>query len=746
MQFLAQSMLWGAAAVTVPLALHFFYRARYRPLPWAPMKFLREAIEQTSRRLKFQEWLLLLLRCLALILLALALARPGLDSVSSAGSSETIDAVFVFDTSYSMAARDGEKTRLERAKEAAVAVLETLPNKSSVQIYACADRAHLLGPVSRYNRDQAKQLIQSVEVTSLSTDFLPGLNDALAAAESGTAPAKEIYVFTDMQKAGFDRQQTGVRAKCEEIREKKANLVFIRCGNPERKISNVSILDVKLLAAIPHTRTRVPFVVTIKNTGNEPIRGVKVALELDGKAVERDVTQVEQIDPGAIAEVTLTGSLDEAGARLLAVYADGDGIDGDNVLYKIVGVRDKVNVLLVAYPFAGQQATDAGDWFVRKALVPFDADRDRDKIEKYFIATESVAPAEAGPDKLAGKDIVYLLNAAVRTDDPFIGLPPAFVTKLTAFVKNGGGLVIGSGDMVKPAEYNRILGRDGAGLLPMPLGELQNTTAGSPFVPAAESIDETSVFGLVKPYTDWLRRATCTRMVRIDEPAPEAAGGRVLVRTTEGKPLVTARVVGDGEVIFFATALDETWGSRLMSDGQLAIPMTTYIVSHLTSRKVPGGTRMAGDTLTWVPPVTAPGFDLVKPRPRNVKAGGDRSRPRVPIGEAKAAAGQKLSVSTADSLVAGEYAIVPIGAPENEGVTFAVNPDLRETENLEAVSDGELEKMLGFRPTIIQAGAGTEAAVRERRTRGEWTEWVLLALLLLLVGEATWAWFCGRAW
>ena len=78
MTFLAPIMLVGAAAVTIPLALHFFYRARYRPLPWAPMKFLKEAIEQTSRRLKFQEWILLALRCLAIILLALALARPGL--------------------------------------------------------------------------------------------------------------------------------------------------------------------------------------------------------------------------------------------------------------------------------------------------------------------------------------------------------------------------------------------------------------------------------------------------------------------------------------------------------------------------------------------------------------------------------------------------------------------------------------------------------------------------------------------
>src|SRR5436309_3854652 len=125
MTFLAPLMLAGAAAVTVPLALHFFYRARYRPLPWAPMKFLKEAIEQTSRRLKFQEWILLALRCLAILLLALALARPGMQSAGSTGRGESVDAVIVIDTSYSMGANDGDKSRLDRAKEAALAIIET---------------------------------------------------------------------------------------------------------------------------------------------------------------------------------------------------------------------------------------------------------------------------------------------------------------------------------------------------------------------------------------------------------------------------------------------------------------------------------------------------------------------------------------------------------------------------------------------------------------------------------------------
>jgi hypothetical protein len=314
-------------------------------------------------------------------------------------------------------------------------------------------------------------------------------------------------------------------------------------------------------------------------------------------------------------------------------------------------------------------------------------------------------------------------------------------------------LVIGSGDAVRPDEYNRVLGAEGAGLLPFPITKLRNTTEAVPYTAAPESIATPSV--LTPPddkernaFHAWFRRVTLTKMFEVDESAPAAAGGRVLMRTTDNKPLITSRVVGDGEVVFFTTSLDETWG-RLMSEGALAGPMNTYILAHLTARKVPGGTRKVGDVLSWSPPKQESGFELIKPLPRSDKSS-EKIRPRVKLGEAKTE-NDRLVVNTTETLVAGEYAIVPTGAPDpigmqsENGIAFAVNPDLRETENLDVVSDGDLEKMIGFRPTIIQAGAGTESAVRDRRTQSEWTEFVLLFLLFLLLGEAAWAWFCGRA-
>src|SRR5882724_8572373 len=146
MVFSSPLMLLGALAVGIPIALHFFFRSRYRTIPWAAMKFLLTSIEQTSRRLRFQELLLLVVRCLVLAVLAMALAQPGCRVTPGGGASgDPVDAVFLFDVSYSMGASDGPVDRLQRAKTEALAILNRLPNHSTVRVVTFADRAAHLG-------------------------------------------------------------------------------------------------------------------------------------------------------------------------------------------------------------------------------------------------------------------------------------------------------------------------------------------------------------------------------------------------------------------------------------------------------------------------------------------------------------------------------------------------------------------------------------------------------------------------
>jgi hypothetical protein len=733
MTFLAPMMLIGAAAVAIPLALHFFYRARYKPLPWAPMKFLKEAIEQTSRRLKFQEWILLALRCLAIILLAIAIARPGLKTATVAGRGDAIDAVLVFDTSYSMGASGGAKTHLQSAKDAAIGILNGLPANSSVQIYACSDRATFVGPMQRFNLDQARQLIPGIELTSLSSDLLPGLTEALNGAKTGTAPAKEIYVFTDLQKEAFDRQQGAVKAKCEEIKA-IANLVFVRCGTPESKVANIALQDVAWISeTLPHTKTRVPFKITLKNTGSEIVKGPKVQLEIDGKAVEKDAVQLDQIDGGQTSTVMLTGSLDAPGLRVIGVEVTGDQLPGDNVLYKTILVRDKVRVLLVDGTPNPNNPTEAGDHWVKTALNP-------PRAVDYYVESESVAASEASPRDLDNKEIVYLLNAPVRGSDPLVGLSPDFVKKLTEFVKNGGGLVIGCGDLVNSDAYNKSLGSAGAGLLPFDLKEVLTTTETSPYHPGADTVDKASFLEKFASgsYAEALQAIAIYRMFGLVDAGP---GARVLVKA-DGKPYITSKVVGAGEVILVTGSLDDRWGSFSSDPGSFHVPFANFILRNLTSRKVSGGTSIAGNPIVWLaPPDAGDAFELVMP-----PKAGEKVRPRMKLDVSEPNNEGKRTVTATETSRAGIYHIVPQGKGDESGPVFAVNPDLRESDKMAIARDEDIENLLGFRPSIVQAGAGTAGSVEQLRTRSEWTEWVLVMLLVLLVVEAIWAWTCGRAW
>ena len=76
MPFINPWVFWtGLGAVSIPILIHLLNRRRFRVKDWAAMKFLLESIRKNRRRLRIEELILLALRCLAIVLLALAVAR-----------------------------------------------------------------------------------------------------------------------------------------------------------------------------------------------------------------------------------------------------------------------------------------------------------------------------------------------------------------------------------------------------------------------------------------------------------------------------------------------------------------------------------------------------------------------------------------------------------------------------------------------------------------------------------------------
>ena len=114
------SMLGWLAAAAVPLVIHLWSRRKHHEAPWAAVEFLLAAVRKNARRMQFEQWLLLAVRTLIILLVILAVAEPYTQQFGIVGPTyRQTHKVFVLDGSYSMAYRQSDETLFERARQLA---------------------------------------------------------------------------------------------------------------------------------------------------------------------------------------------------------------------------------------------------------------------------------------------------------------------------------------------------------------------------------------------------------------------------------------------------------------------------------------------------------------------------------------------------------------------------------------------------------------------------------------------------
>jgi hypothetical protein len=822
MAFLAPYLLWGTLAASIPIALHLFFRSRYRTVPWAAMKFLLTSVEQTSRRLRFQELLLLMLRILLLVVLALALARPMVSSFremvllglfifvqafafarlatsgrprvgtklgefgvtqlagllllallwyvsptdSALGSrGDAVDAVFVFDTSMSMGARDGGKTRLERGRAEALHIIEQLPPHSTVQIVTCAGgREALVGPRSAANLDQARGLIAELAPTDLGTDLLQGVERAAKIIERGQSPNKELYVFSDMQKQGWQKNAGKLKEQLADINKEKASVVLVRCGT--RPIKNVAVIAITPQAGVPRPGNRASFAVVVRNAGKDPVENLTVSLAVDNDAQTKESQSLAHVGPGETKTVALSVKLEKAGLHVLTAQVGPDDLDGDNRLDRVIQVRDFVNILIVDGNHNEREPEKSSSYRLAHALIPA---RDADIASFYFKPTV-VRAKLASAALLAKSDLCILTDVALEPRPGLSGDVPnaEFLTALEPYVRQGHGLVIFAGNNVNAESYNRVLGKK-HNLLPMPLHKTVRLPAKEPLFfnrdtfnrPAFTPFRDDKRYEVFSAVAVWqaLELAPLHVAANGEESAADAHG--VLVRYSNGSPAVVSRNIDAGEVVLVTTAAHAhrqhgadgkkgLWEWSIWPDLPVFVPFMHTLVNSLMHNQSEAYNVTAGETLHWFPSDKVPhSYTLVYPD----------GKMTVRLGQPKKE-GKRLEVTADDLPRAGVYRLVshvPLGADDapgsesvgakDRGIPIAAAPDFGETADLSSFDDErDLNALLGFTPLHLIADSGAEAVSVAERVNREWTGWLLLAVLAMLACEALLAWVCGRAW
>ncbi len=771
MSFLSPIMLWGAVAAAVPIALHFFFRSRYRTVLWAAMRFLLTSIEQTSRRLKFQEWLLLASRVLLLVLFAAALARPTTMTSQGGGDGsrgDAVDAIFIIDTSYSMAARDGELSRLERAKKAARALVDRLPAYSTVQVVTSSDRADLLperGLKTPSNLDQARKLIPSIEVSHQATDFLPAVQKAMALLKEGQAPNKAVFLFSDMQGTGFQRQSDALQSALKQLGEQAA-VYLVRCGT--RPVKNVAVVGITPNVGVLRTGERAGFSVLVRNSGKEKLTDLTVTLHLDGRTDQEESRPLPELPPGETKAVALTAQLDRPGLTVLTATVKADDLEIDNRLDRVVHVYKHAQVLVVDGAPSPRRPEDAGSYHLMHSLLPI-AEEQRGQ---FHLQPEVVTPDIAHPRHLEDADVVILNNVALdanaRSPD---ALSPEFVSRLTEYVRAGHPLIIFAGKQVADSAdaYNRIL-YEKHRLLPAKVkGTLDAPAKEQPLYLDPDTADGFLVPFRQKPLVR-IGAARFNKALEVEDQAgpdfdPDVADAvqaqapRVVFRfgpikdEKRGRPAVLRKKLSAGEVVLVTMAADRSWGDWPATDGDSYFALIHITLQHLLPGRTDAHNRTIGENLVWNPPASDLGRIGYLRDPK-----GDRSR----LGPLQVVDNRPTLTATTTPR-AGVYWLLTVseaglpkeweGKSASAGVPFAVSLQrdeedphrLRESENLESLTDAQLDKTFGF-PVVHWNAEQTASLTRSEQFTKDWTFWFLVGVMVLVLGEAVLAWACGQAW
>lgn len=478
----------AGGAVSIPIIIHLLNRRRFHVVTWAAMRFLLAAQRKNSRRMRLEQFLLLALRCLVLLLLVLAMASvtpwaeaiwrwfaPNAMAARPIGTQRT-HKILVVDGSFSMAAKGPEGSCFDRAKSMASQIVQDSPGGDgfSVVLLASPPRRIVPGP-----SEDARKVLAEIEALRLphgNGDLVGTLNsvEALMAASPGKFPQKEIYFLTDLQQSTWVLPQPGLVAAALQKLQGRARTVLVDVGTEVP--GNLAVTSISLGEDLATTGRVTSILATLQNYGPETREAVTVRL-LVGKArarandppctprvIHETIIRAER---GQQTPVAFPYKFSSAGEYLVTVQIDNDALELDDTRSAVVTVKKEVPVLLVNGKPFGEPFDQATEW-LRLALNPFDGPLVPGSVVARPRVLNPSQFADEGHGDLSPYDCVFLC------DVPAVSLAEA--RRLEGHVRRGGGLVICLGDQIQAGEYNRVLYRGGNGLLPVPLVARQSAT------------------------------------------------------------------------------------------------------------------------------------------------------------------------------------------------------------------------------------------------------------------------------
>ncbi len=326
----------GAALVSVPVILHFLMQPKPKEMLFPAMRFLKERRESNRSRMRIRHFLLLLLRCLLIGLVAVALAGPsvassdfgnwltlggigfsglvvatillfsffrqtknwlligilgalflghliygswatskllGSESAQLIGDDQApVAALIVIDTSPRMEFLNENNTGLEKAMEAGQWLVSQFPVDSQVCVLATDNDR----PFFSVDVAAATRRIKTLETNFSGSSIPAALLDGIQILNKAPQERKEIYIVTDLTRESWAGENPKPLAKLLDQSPGTSVFVFdVGVENP----TNMALTQLNLSDVEISTNGRMSISTEVQRLGPATQRTVKMLIE-----------------------------------------------------------------------------------------------------------------------------------------------------------------------------------------------------------------------------------------------------------------------------------------------------------------------------------------------------------------------------------------------------------------------------------------------------------------------------------
>lgn len=405
------------ACVALPILIHILFRRRRKPVPFGAMRFLIEAFRRQRRRLKLEQFVLLALRCLLILLVAVAIGRPILERLTQATGAGARTVVLLLDDGITSTRETGDGAAWKRTQSKARELLSDLDaargDRVGIVTLGGGPLPLIMPPTS--DIAGAIEAVRTHEPVDAPARLGPSVARVVELLSGETAVEKvELVALSEWLAGSTDRGG-------EMMPALPSTWTFAASAPTDVSSSNTAITKftaagplligsgLDATASFPVTISLTRFGPAVANPGSTSVSAALIPLALaDSQAgAEFSRETVNWASGQTTADVSISLALTKAGGiqtsgvtdwfASVKIEGDGDSIPADNVRLMPLTSREKLEVLIIGR--RGDPANVASfspvDWYTL-ALTPEVSGRQRRRDG------ESIRVSSAAADSLRG--------------------------------------------------------------------------------------------------------------------------------------------------------------------------------------------------------------------------------------------------------------------------------------------------------------------------------------------------------